>query len=119
EILGVYRIKERAVAESARIGEQLAVVGVLAELALEYAVGQAVHKRDPRSGRRGEVAGLWVVDSLLEVDGLDQLGDHAVDVEKAVQVGMVRLVVRHVVDPEGEVGAVVEEEAAQQVDVAV
>ena len=37
----------------------------------------------------GEVAGFRVIDALLELDLLDQLGDEAVDVEEAVQVNVV------------------------------
>ncbi len=63
----------------------------------------------------GEVAFVRVVRALLVVDALDQLGDQKVDVAVALAMAMRRHVHGQTVDARGEIGAVVEVEAAEKI----
>ena len=56
-----------------------------------------------------------MIGALLIVDPLDQLGDDEVEVEIALAVAVAAHVDRHAVDESGEVGAVIEVEAAQEI----
>ena len=64
---------------------------------------------------RGEVALVGEIRSLADVDRSDQFGDQEVEVGIALAVRMGAHVDRHVVDRNGEIGAVVEIEAAQEI----
>ena len=64
---------------------------------------------------RGEVAFVGVVRALLVFDAVEQLGNHEVDVGVALAVAMRVHVDGNAVDAGGEVRAVIEIEAAQEI----
>ena len=67
-----------------------------------------------RAGR-GEVALVGEVRPLADADRADQFGNEEVQVRIALAVAMGAHVDRHAVDRDGEIGAVVEVEAAQEI----
>jgi hypothetical protein len=78
-------------------------------------VVEAVAVLDVRRAGRREIAVLGEVRALAIVDLLDQLRDQEVQVGVALAVRVAGHVGRHAVDEGGEVGAVVEVVAAQEI----
>ena len=87
---------------------------VLADRERRDRLRQRVPRPQERRAGRGEVSGLGAIGSLPEVDRRDDLRDHEVQVEVALAVGVGARVDRDAVEVGGEVGAVVEVEAAQE-----
>ncbi len=106
---------ERARAERQRAGRQATPVAEAAAGRQDHALLQPVGVGKPEQAGRGEVAFLGPVGALLYRHLLDQLGDQEVDVGIALTVAVGAHVDRHAVEPDGEVGAVVEVHAAQEI----
>ncbi len=70
---------------------------------------------DEARADEAEIAGVGAVGALAIIDPLDDFGDQAVDVEVPLAVAVGAEVLRHVVDVQRVVGAVVEVETAQEV----
>ena len=81
----------------------------------DYALLQTVVQMDVGGAGAGEIALVGVVGTLLVVDPLDQFRDQEVDVRVALAVGVATRVDRHARHIGGEVGAVIEIEAAQKI----
>ncbi len=64
---------------------------------------------------RGEIAFVGEIGPLADVDRPDQLGDQEIQIGIALAVRVGAHVDRHAVDRDGEIGAVVEIEAAQEI----
>ena len=75
----------------------------------------AVEQIDVHRADRGEIAFVGEVRSLADIDRADQFGDQEIQVGIALPVRMGAHVDRHFVDRDGEIGAVVEIEAAQEI----
>ena len=82
---------------------------------LHIVLGQAVVEDEGRRTGRREVAILGVLHALLEFDALDEVGHQEIEVEIAAHVRVRPAIDRHAIDEAGEVGAVVQVEAAQEV----
>ena len=78
-------------------------------------IRQVVGQADVGGGDRAEISHRRVIGPLGVIHALHELGHHEVDVRIALAVGVGRAVDRHVVDEVGDVGAVVQVEAADQV----
>ncbi len=76
---------------------------------------QIIAKPDVHRADRPEVAGRGIVGPLGVIQAVGDLGHEEVLVGIALAVGVGRPVHRHAVDEAGEIGAVIEVEAAQQV----
>ena len=114
-VAGLEGIEQIAVADDVGIRYQAAAVAPAPAGEGGHAPRQAVHQADAGGAGGGEVALFGGVGALPVADPVDQLGDQPVEVAVALAVGMARHVHRHAVDEGGEVGAVVQVEAAQEV----
>ena len=94
------------------LGENGAGVVFLAEFDFRKALGQDSDKGELRGTGGGEVTVFGGEGALLVVHALDQLWYNKIGVGIALAVGVGAGVHRHAVDRDGEVGAVVEVEAA-------
>ena len=119
---GLDRGQQRARGQCRGLRHQGAGVAVLAQreaghaaVRADRAAGQGVHQLDARGAGRAEVAVFRGVHALAVADAADQFGDEEVQVAVALAVGVGGHVHRHAVEEGGEVGAVVEIEAAQVV----
>ncbi len=77
--------------------------------------GNVLKNPQTRRARRTEVAILRVVNTLLVIHPLDQLGNHAVQIRIALAVPVRRQIHRHPVEKRREIGAVIEVESAQEI----
>ncbi|MNS56631.1 hypothetical protein D3C72_894940 [compost metagenome] len=98
-----------------RIGDDAAHITVLADgdagLALRQFVGQA----DAGGACRGEIAFAGEIRSLLVIDTLHQLGNEEIEVGIALPVRMRAHIDGHAIDIGGEIRAMVEVKAAQEI----
>ena len=108
-------VEQVAGADLLGIGHEHALPVVHAGFDLGDAVGHLVEQVDRHRAGGGEVADVGVVRPLAEIDDADDLRDDGVQIEVALTVGVGGQVVGHVVHEAGEVGAVVEAEAAQEI----
>ena len=102
-------------AEGLAAGGEQAAIAVLAEPELREGVLQAAPVVDARRAGGGKVAVLGGINPLAVGDALHQLGHQEVEVHVALAVGVAGHVHRHAHHMGGEVAAVVEVEAAQEV----
>jgi hypothetical protein len=63
----------------------------------------------------GKIADIGEVRTLAIVDPLDQFGDQEIEVEIALAMPVRRHVDRHAIDKAGEIGAMIEIEAAKEI----
>ena len=84
-------------------------------VSLSNVLGQPVDVVDRDRAGGAEVADVGEVRPLADIHRLDQLRDHEIDIGIALPVAMGRHVDGHAVDLDGEIGAVVEIEAAQKI----
>ncbi len=98
-----------------RSGRQAAPIAEAAAGRRDEALLQPVGIGDVHGAGRGEIALARPVGALADGHVLDELGDQEVEVGIALAVGVGAHVDRHAVEPDREVGAVVEVEAAQKI----
>ncbi len=108
-------VHQIAGAQRRRTSDHGTVVLVLAHRHAGAIVMQLVRQRHVRRAGGGEVAFIRVVRAFLVVDAVHQLGDQKVQVRIALAVRVGAHVDRHAVNEGGEVGAVIQIEAAQEV----
>ncbi len=114
-VRGLQGIEQLACRQGARVGHQRAAVAVLARGGGQLPLGQGIDQADARRAGRREIALLGGVGPLAVVDALHELRDQPVQIAVAVAVRVRGHVHRHAVHVGGEVGAVVQVEAAQEV----
>ena len=110
-----HAVEQRAVAELGRGREDAARVAEAATLQLPERAGQRAGVSHVRRARRGEVAVRRAVGAFAIINARDQLGDNPVEVRVALAVAVRGEVDGHPVERGGEVGAVVEVEAAEEI----
>ena len=100
-------------AKRARAGRQSALVGVGPHLGLDEVRRQLREVGNAGVPGRREISGVGVVGAFAEGDPRNQFRDQPVQVHVALAVGVGAHIHRHAIDAGGEIGAVVEVEAAQ------
>ena len=108
-------IEQIAAAHFRRAGEQAAHIAMTAQSHLRQRRLHPAEIVDMRRPGRREIAFLGEIRPLAEADAVDQLGDQEIEIGVALAVGMGRHIDRHAADISGEIGAVVEVEAAQEI----
>ena len=113
--VGLEGCEQRALADRGRARRQPTPIAKTAGGHFGDVLRQLVDIVDADSARGSEIALIGEVRSLADIDRLHQFRNQKVDIGIALAVAMGRHVDRHAVDGDGEIGAVVEIEAAQKI----
>ena len=113
--VGLEGREQHSVADLARARGHRALIAETAGGQLNDVLRQPVEIVDVDRAGGGEIALVRIVRALADIDRADQLREQEVDVGIALAVAMCRHVDRHAVDGDGEIGAVIEIEAAQEI----
>ena len=108
-------VEEIAVTELHGAGPQRAGVAETAAFQGEQTLGQGAHIVDAGGPGGGEVAHVGEIDALAVVHLVHQLGDEGIEFDPALPVAVRGEIDRDAVHEDGEIGAMIEVEAAQEV----
>ncbi len=112
--VGLARDEQGAVANSGGGDAESAAITEAADRQRRHGP-DAVEQADMHRPHRGKVAFVGEIRSLADVDRADQFGDQEIQVGISLAVGVGAHIDRHAVDRDGEIGAVIEIETAQEI----